>query len=281
MLLDFINKLEKPWNILAWVAMVLAVLIVCILLTKLNKIIFKHIQKTRSGLHLLFFQHLISVLIVLGFIVLVISSFAGVKTVWTTIFGGTAIVSAVIAFAAQDVIKDILAGIMISIHRPFEVGDRIILQDGTAGIVEEMTLRHVVLIGAESLRYVVPNHVINAMRLDNFSFKTKTRSITFQFAVGYESDMEMVKKVIHDTVEASEYSVPGFVNKQGEEQYGDVYFWQFTDSALIMQTTVYYLPTSRTEQVRDQINVSVREALLSAGVEIPYRYVNVVEKPIA
>ena len=281
MLLQFINDLPKPWNVLAWIGMVIAVLLICLLLTKLNKLIFKRIQKKNNGLHLLFFQHLISILIVLGFIVLVISSFAGVKSVWTTIFGGTAIVSAVIAFAAQDVIKDVLAGIMISAHHPFELGDRIILEDGTGGIVEDMTLRHVVLRGIEATRYVIPNHVINAMRLSHFSFKTETRSVTFKYSVGYDSDMDKVKAVIDEAVQSSEYSIDGFVDKEGNHRYGKVYFVAFADSALIMQVTVYYLASTPTEYVIDDVNVRVRRALIDNGIEIPYNYVNVVDKSAA
>lgn len=281
MLQKYINQIQHPWNILVWIAMIVVVLVIALLLTKINKLIFKHIQKQNSGAHLLFLQHLISVLIVLGFIILVISSFAGVQSVWTTIFGGTAIVSAVVAFAAQDIIKDILAGIMISIHRPFEQGDRIVLEDGTAGIVEEMTLRHVVLIGPESLRYCIPNHVINAMKVSHFSYGTTIRSVAFNFSVGYDSDMDLVKKVIADAVAESEYSVEGFTDKEGNAHYGEVYFMSFAESALIMRVTVYYQPTNRTEKVIDDINVRVREALIANNIEIPYSYVNVVDKSAA
>ena len=278
MILKYINDLKSPWNVLVWIAVIIVMVAISLLLIKLNKTVFKHIQKKNNGLHLLFLQHLISIFIVIGFVVLVLSSLAGVQTVWTTIFGGTAIVSAVIAFAAQDVIKDILSGIMISAHRPFEEGDRIVLEDGTAGIVEDMTLRHVVLRGFESIRYVIPNHVINAMRVSNFSFKTTVRSLTFKFSVGYDSDMDTVKRAISSAVEESEYSIAGFTTADGVEKYGDVYFLAFADSALIMQVTVYYLPSTPSEKVLDDINVRVRNALIANDIEIPYNYVNVVEK---
>ena len=279
MILNYINSLQKPWDIVTWIAIAIGILAVCFLLIRLNKLVFKRISKRSKGLHWLFFQHLISILIVLAFVVLVISSFAGVKTVWTTVFGGTAIVSAVAAFAAQDVIKDILAGIMMSANRPFEVGDRIILEDGTAGIVENITLRHIVLKGPESLRFVIPNHVINAMRLSNFSFKSKNRSVLLKFSVGYDSDPELVKKVIAKAVEKSEYSIEGYYDGEGNPCYGGVYFVEFADSALIMQVSVYYLPTTATEKVIDDINVRVKNALNDNGIEIPYNYLNVVERP--
>ncbi len=278
MILEFINGMQSPWNILLWIALFVGVFAMCILITKLNNVIFKRIQRKHPGLHVMFLQHLLSILIIIGLIVLVISSFAGVKTVWTTLFGGTAIISAVLAFAAQDVIKDVLAGMMISAHSPFKVGDRIVLEDGTTGVVEDITLRHVVLKGVESLRVVIPNHVINAMRLSNFSFKTITRSATFKFSVGYDSDMAQVKKVIAKAIEKSEYTVEGYIDKDGNNRYGDVYFMSFADSALIMQVTVYYLPSTPSEKVIDDINVRVREALIANDIEIPYNYVTVVGK---
>ena len=47
--------------------------------------------------------------------ILALSGFGGLGSVWKTFLGGTAIISAVLAFAAQDVIKDVLGGLMISI----------------------------------------------------------------------------------------------------------------------------------------------------------------------
>ena len=279
MILRFIQGLPSPWNILAWIGLFFAVFGVCVLLTKLSNAIFKRIQRKHPGLHVMFLHHIFTIIIIIGFVLLVFSTLAGVKTVWTTLFGGTAIISAVLAFAAQDIIKDVLAGMMISAHNPFKVGDRISLEDGTTGVVEDITLHHTVLRSVESLRYVIPNSKMNAMRLTNYNFKSTTRSAVFKFSVGYDSDMEQVKKVIAKAVEESPYSVKGCTNKAGESCYGDVYFMSFADSALIIQTTVYYYPSTAGEKVIDDINVRVREALIANDIEIPYNYVNVVEKP--
>ena len=40
---------------------------------------------------------------------------------------------------------------------------------------------------------------------------------------------------------------------------------------------MYYDKGVRTELVIDDVNVRVREALIAAGIEIPYTYVNVVD----
>jgi len=279
MILDYFRNFPSPWNVLVWIGLFFLVFGVCVLLTKLSNLIFRRIQSRHPGLHVMFLHHIITIVIIIGFVVLVLSTLAGVQTVWTTLFGGTAIISAVLAFAAQDIIKDVLAGMMISANNPFKVGDRISLDDGTTGVVEDITLHHVVIRGAESLRYIIPNSKMNSMRLTNYNFKETTRSAVFKFSVGYDSDMALVKKVIANAVERSPYSIMGYVGKDGQNHYGDVYFMSFADSALIMQVTVYYSPTISSEKVIDDINVRVREALNENGVEIPYNYVNVVEKP--
>ena len=246
--------------------------------TALNKRFFKRVQKKHRGIHLTFFERINSALIVFFLIVFAVSVFSGAQTVWQTIFGGTAIVSAVLAFAAQDIIKDMLAGLMISVYKPFEIGDRIVLEDGTAGVVKNITLRHVVLEGLDSHHIVIPNSKLNAMLLSNYSFESDLMSVQFRFSVSYDSDMKQVKQVIGDAVQESDYSLPGQTDPEGQSHYGPVYFISFADSALIMAVTVYFERGTDPEMVISDINTRVREALIAHNIEIPYNYVNVVAK---
>ncbi len=273
-----INDLSAPWNVFSWIAVTVVSCFIIWGTAKLIRLIFRGIGKKKKGLHLAFFENVAVGAAVIALVIVIISSFSGAGAVWQSLLGGTAIVSAVLAFAAQDVIKDILAGLMISLHRPFDIGDRIVLDDGTAGIVENITLRHVVIRTTHSFRAVIPNSKINAMRLMNYSYERRDRAVDMRFAVGYDSDMDLVKKTIRDAVGESPYSYPGYKDPQGKLDYAPVLFREFADSALIMTVAVYYKRGNPTELVVDDINTRVREALISAGIEIPYNYINVVEK---
>ncbi|MBQ7660957.1 MAG: mechanosensitive ion channel family protein [Clostridia bacterium] len=275
---DGINRLDIGWRILAWALIVIAVVCLAWGGATLNKKVFSKIQEKHRGIHLAFFEKINSFLIVCAFIVLAVSAFSGAQAVWQTIFGGTAIISAVLAFAAQDIIKDILAGLMISLYKPFEIGDRIVLEDGTAGVVENITLRHVVLVGLDSQHTVIPNSKLNAMQLNNFSFESELLSVQFRFSVGYDSDLKKVKRVIAQAVEDSAYSIPGKSCEDGTTTYGPVYFISFADSALIMAVTVFFERKIDPEIVINDINTRVREALVENQIEIPYNYINVVSK---
>ena len=275
--MNFQFDLVSLKKIAIFVGVMIIAVIVAWALTLVNKHIFKKIQQKKSGLHVPFFQRITSILIFATVIILTVSAFDGASSLWKTMLGGTAILSAVLAFAAQDVIKDILAGLMLSINRPFEIGDRIALEDGTAGIVEDMTMRHVVLISIDTLRLVIPNSKINEMKITNFSFHSAIRSVNFKFSIGYDSDVELAKQVIFNAIKESKLTVPR-PNSSGKSDYSPVYFLEFADSALIMTVTVYYNKTSPTEVVKNEINTKVREALVHNGIEIPYNYVTVVNK---
>ena len=276
MITDTINNLESPWNIIAWIGFGFAVLFVAWFLMKLNKLIFRRLGKKHKGANFLFLQHLTSIIIFVGIIVVTISSFSGIESVWQTLLGGTAILSAVIAFIAQDIIKDILAGIMLSIHHPFVVGDRISLEDGSTGIVEEMTMRHVVICPIDTIKHVIPNSKINASKVINYSYQRENRSAEFNFSIGYNSDMTLARNIIKKAIESSKYSIPGLLDKDGKPKYADVYFMKFADSALILHATVYYDNSTPSAVLIDDINFRVREALIANNIEIPYNYVNVV-----
>jgi|GEM_PF-2786602 len=118
---EAINNLPSPWNVFAWIGVVIFFLIISIVLVKINKLIFKNVRKKNdNNFAIVFIERLINIGIFLALIILGLSSIGGFSSVLNTVVGGTAIFSAVLAYVAQDIIKDILAGIVIGMHRPFE-----------------------------------------------------------------------------------------------------------------------------------------------------------------
>lgn len=274
-----LNFDEQQWKKLVLSAgIILMATLLAWLLTKLNKKAFQRLQGEQKSLHLSFARRVVNALIFIVVLLLAVSCVFGSQSVWQTLLGSTAVISAVAAFAAQDVIKDVLAGMMISLYKPFNLGDRIELEDGTTGIVEDITMRHVVLILIDQIRMVVPNSRLNAMLLHNYSYKSPYRSVNFQFPVSYDCDTEQAKRVIAGAIVGSEYAVPVLQDENGGKQYAPVYFLKLDSSALIMSVTVYYEKTSPTEAVKNDINTRVRAALLENHIEIPYNYITVINK---
>ncbi len=270
---DFINENRT----LVSVSLILGILILIWLLRRLNAMVFRRIQKKQPGLHVLFFERVVSACIFVVGIIMIFSVFGGVDSVWKSMLGGTAIISAVLAFAAQDVIKDVLAGMMISVYKPFEVGNRVELEDGTAGIIKDITMRHVVIQGIDTQMWVIPNSKLNSMRLRNFSYHAVHKGAQFQFNIAYGSDVEKAMSLVKQAVMDSEYTIPGKPTAKGKE-YSNVYFTAFDDSSLRLVTTVYFEPKTPSEVVISDINLRVNKAFCEYGIEIPFQYINVINK---
>ena len=279
MLTKWMNDLNNStgWKYAAYVAGVIAVgLILAIVLILIKRRIFKKIKDQKNGLQISFLESLCTVVIIIMCILMVVSAFGGLDNIWKSLLGGTAVISAILAFAAQDVLKDVLAGVTMSMNKPFEVGNRIELEDGTKGIVEDITLRHVVLKGADTLRFIIPNHKLAAMKVINYSYKREDKSILFKFAVSYDTDLELAKRLVSEGVKESPLTKPLKDDEDGAAYYGPVRFMSFADSALILETMVYFDKSRATEVVTDDINMRVRNKFNENGIEIPYQYVNVI-----
>lgn len=271
------NLITNEKSVFYYIIVIIVMGLIAYGLIKINNFIFKRFQKKRKYIYLLFLERVIDVVavVICAIIALAILS-GGLDAVWKTLLGGTAIISAVVVFAAQDVIKDFLGGLMISIFKPFEIGNRITLENNESGIVKDMTMRHVVIHTWGSQEIVIPNSKINAMKIINDSYHTGTKSYQAYFRIAYTSDIEKALKIIKKVVEESKYTVEG--KKVGKNRiYDDVYFLAYEDSSLLLATTVYYIDTP-TEVVKSDINLSVNKAFKKAHIEIPYPYFNIVEK---
>ena len=244
--------------------------VVFLLLKAEKKIAGKWIAKY-DGINARYTEKIIRFLIIFIAAMWVIMSSKITQSFGSSLFQGTAVLAAIAGFAAKPVLSDMFCGIMISTTKPFNIGDRIDLNDGTSGIVKDITIRHVVLQGIDTLKIVIPNSEINSKVITNLSKQAGRRSIHFRFVVGLNSRSDQVKRVIREAVHDSPYSVP----REGED-YSPVYFIAYQTNGLEMATTVYYEPTSPTEVVKDDINSRVKRALEANGIEIPYNYLNII-----
>ena len=253
---------------------VLAIVITTIVLKIEGKFFAKRL-KQKKNIQARFTSNLIRWVIIVIAIIWVLVSSSATADFGKVLFQGTAIMGAVVGLAAQPVISDLFCGLMLTIHRPFEIGDRIELDNGLRGVVMDITARHVVIRTIDTADAIIPNSKVNACVITNMSHNKKIRSVHFRFHVSYGTDAEKAMAVIRQAVMDSEFTVPAW---KDTEDYGPVYFIAYADSSLEMATTVYYEPTNATEVVVSDINLRVKKALEEAGIEIPFNYVNVVMK---
>ncbi len=253
-----------------------AVLIVYVVFFIGRRVFFKRLR-SNDRIQVRFIENILRVVVILNAVFWVLNQGSETLSFGKLVFQSTAIFSAIIGLAAQPVITDIVCGIMIITSRPFDIGDRIELKDGTSGVVKDINLRHVVLAGMDSIETIVPNSLISSMSLSNMSKNKGRRSAFMKFAVAYGTDVEKAMDIIRNVVISSPYTIEGYPGKYGNE-YGPVYFLEYGESALILATTVYHNKDVSTALVQTDINLRINRAFKANDIEIPFNYLNVVMK---
>ena len=240
-------------------------------------IIFHQIKKRTNALHVRFSGQLVKVLIIIICAFHVVSILSPENSLSRLLLGSSALIVAVIGFASQPVIADLICGFLISINKPFEIGDRIIVDGYEPGIVEDITLRHTILTIYDGIRIIVPNSQLNSKVVYNTSYKKPNRGVHLQFSVSLDTNVPKAMDIIRDCVAASPYT-QGVVRHNIDEDSGPVYFLKFSESAIILETTLQLPPNISTYIATTDINVRVLNAFRQNNIEIPYNYLNIIDK---
>jgi small-conductance mechanosensitive channel len=168
-----------------------------------------------------------------------------------------------LALAAKDVIADAIEGFIILVDRPFRIGDRIEIQEvGTWGDVTEIGLRTTRIRTRDNRVVIVPNSVIGANQVINYSYPDPRYRIQTHVGVGYGADLEAARRIIIDTVRQVEGVLP--------DKPVDALYIEMGDSARILRVRWWIESYVETRQMVDRVHTAMERALDEAGVEMPF-----------
>jgi small-conductance mechanosensitive channel len=121
----------------------------------------------------------------------------------TGFVAGLGIAGFTIGFALQDIAKNFIAGILLLIRQPFNIGD-VVEISGFSGTVQDIDIRDTSIKTFDGDLVILPNADVLANPIKNFSgLKKRRRKI--QIGLGYEEDVERAKKIFLTAIQ----SVPG------------------------------------------------------------------------
>lgn len=174
---------------------------------------------------------------------------------------GLGILGFTIGFALQDVSANFVAGVLLLIQQPFDIGDFIEVV-GYDGKVLTVDLRATELLTSDGRHVTIPNSEVFSNPITNFT-RTERRRIALAIGVAYDSDLEQVRQVSLEAVG----SIPGVLSDPAPT----VVFGGFGDTAINL-TIYYWYSTSETggNDAKDGGIVAIKQAYDKAGVEMPY-----------
>ncbi|HEY2468071.1 MAG TPA: mechanosensitive ion channel family protein [Terracidiphilus sp.] len=102
-----------------------------------------------------------------------------------------------IGLAAQNIVRDMLNGILILLEDQFNVGDTIKIA-GVAGVVESMTLRKTMLRDGDGTLYVIPNSQITTVANQSIDYSVATVNVSVDFSTNPDKVMDLLKNIAMD-----------------------------------------------------------------------------------
>lgn len=144
--------------------------------------------------------------------------------------------SLVVGFALQSIIADFFAGIILTVQRPFSIGDFVTVGD-EAGTVNDISWRATQLLDANSRMVIIPNNKVLGGRIINATYAVKMCS-SFTLVLDYEVDVPFALELLQraasrgqPAVEGKEPKVVPFGVGEGGVTYR-VQFWYRDQSQL-------------------------------------------------
>ncbi len=166
-----------------------------------------------------------------------------------------------IGLGLQDVVKNFVSGLILMVERPIQPGDVVEL-NGVTGRVREIGLRATRLVTFEGADVVVPNGMLVAERLTNWTLSNSSRRIEVNVGVAYNSDPEQVLALLRGVAAKTEGLLP--------EPAPAALFVGFGASSLDFTLRAWTREESDWVAIRSRMGLSVLAALREAGIGIPY-----------
>jgi len=189
----------------------------------------------------------------------------------TAMIAGLGIGGLALALAAQDSVKNIFAGIMIFLDKPFRIKDRIQV-DGFDGIVEEVGLRSTRLRTLEGRIVTIPNSRFTDNSVTNVTSQP-TLKVKLNLGLIYDTDEVQMQKAI-DILE-------DIVKNQ--EAITDDYaagFNGFGDFSLNILFIYYVKPDSHWLDTQTLVNKEILRRFNKEGLEFAFPTQTILKKDI-
>lgn len=180
---------------------------------------------------------------------------------------GAGVAGIAIGFAAKDTLSNLIAGILLIIDRPFEVGDRIEIwsapkNTATWGDVIDVGLRATKIRTTDNIVIVIPNNEIMKRDIINYTTITKEIRVRIPIGIAYDADIKKAKEII--------IKIARELNWVMREPPPKVVVRNFGDSSVDLQARIWIKEPRRRMDTISYVTDRVKQAFDEEGIEIPF-----------
>ena len=180
---------------------------------------------------------------------------------------GAGVAGVAIGFAAKDTLSNLIAGILLIIDRPFEVGDRIEVWSAPAGSstwgdVIDIGLRATKIKTTDNIVIIIPNNEIMLRDIINYTTISEKIRVRINIGISYDADIQKAKSIILKVADTTEWVA--------KDPPPKVVVRKFGESSVDVQLRVWINDARRRMSTISHITDRVKSSFDEQGIEIPY-----------
>ncbi|MCB0567976.1 MAG: mechanosensitive ion channel family protein [Phaeodactylibacter sp.] len=207
-------------------------------------------------------------------------SLPSLRAVANSLLAGAGILAVAVGFASQHALSNIISGIFIVIFKPFGVNDRLRFQNGLQGVVEDITLRHVVIRDFENRRILIPNSVISEEVIINADFGDDTICKFLEIDISYDSDIDRARAIMQEEALRHPLKIDGRTPEQIEAGRPEIPVRVIALGEYYVRLRAYIWARNNAEafELGCDLMESIKKRFDREGIEIPFPYRTIVQK---
>ena len=180
---------------------------------------------------------------------------------------GAGVMGVAVGFAAKDTLSNLIAGILLIIDRPFEIGDRIEVWSAPAGSaswgdVIDIGLRATRIKTTDNIVVIIPNNEIMTRDIVNYTTIYSSIRVRINIGVAYDADIAKAKALIIQAASSADWILA--------EPAPKVVVRNFGESSVDLQARVWIKEARKRMDTIDHITDTVKALFDENGIEIPF-----------
>ncbi|PKP26174.1 MAG: mechanosensitive ion channel protein MscS [Bacteroidetes bacterium HGW-Bacteroidetes-2] len=199
-------------------------------------------------------------IVIIGFFVAL--GILDLDKILTSVLAGAGVIGLAIGLALQGTLNNTFSGVILSFLPNIQIGDWI-ETNNHEGRVVDINLRSVTILEADNNFVLIPNSKIIEAPFKNYSHTERSR-VNITCGVGYESDLEFVKKITTDAI------LKIFPQNSNEEI--EFFYTSFGDSSIDYVVRFWANAKDRKDILTVESNgiLAIKKAYNENGINIPF-----------
>lgn len=181
----------------------------------------------------------------------------------TSLLAGVGIVGLALGFAFQEIASNFISGVILSINKPFTIGDIIAIND-IVGTVEFISLRTTNVRTFQGQKVLIPNKIMFQNPIINYT-ENGQRRVDLTVGVSYGEDLEFVQKIALQAIDTLDD-----ILKDEKVQF---FYTKFDESSVnftIMYWTDYSVDNLEFMEAQHRGIIAIRKAFRENDISIPF-----------